>query len=215
MQVNKYYYYSMWIANNRMPARSRSRNFRLSTETIQAITAEAKGQGVSVNALVGQVLDEHLESAKYTRYNMVSLPGRTLSRLYEIMTDEQIDRAVDEFSSNNPKDFLLRNKLDTNIDGLIKYFSEYCSQTRLGTYEVAHQKDRTHVTIWIPHGPGLTKAVGKMVSQTFRKVAGVEAAVATTEQTVGFSVPESKNRETVKVEMQWSPTVPSTSATRA
>lgn len=93
--------------------------FRLDSPNLSSITKEAEKKGISLNALVNQIVDKHVDWHSFSsEANLVSFPHKFISKLLSKYTEEEIANLARKIASEEIKDIVLLLRKKT----ILKHF---------------------------------------------------------------------------------------------
>ncbi|HEX7032994.1 MAG TPA: hypothetical protein VF172_08345 [Nitrososphaera sp.] len=128
--------------------------FRINNKVIEYFRKESEKRGISMNALVNQILDHYIEWDSYEpRIGMIPFPRTVLKEIFAEMSADQIARLATSVGKNTAIDMAIFMKGRIDVLGFISWL-----ETRMGNsgFEVVHRTDRldgVH-TITIKHDLG-------------------------------------------------------------
>ncbi|MEW6603759.1 MAG: hypothetical protein AB1351_03600 [Thermoproteota archaeon] len=128
--------------------------FRINNKVIEYFRNESEKRGISMNALVNQVLSHYIEWDSYEpRIGMIPFPKAVLGKIFAEMNADQIARLASSVGKNTAIDMAIFMKGRIDVLGFISWL-----ETRMGNsgFEVVHRIDRLNGvhTVTIKHDLG-------------------------------------------------------------
>ncbi len=128
--------------------------FRINNKAIEYFRNESEKRGISMNALVNQVLSHYIEWDSYEpRIGMIPFPKAVLGKIFAEMNADQIAGLASSVGKNTAIDMAIFMKGRIDVLGFISWL-----ETRMGNsgFEVVHRIDRLNGvhTITIKHDLG-------------------------------------------------------------
>lgn len=128
--------------------------FRINNKVIEYFRNESEKRGISMNALVNQVLSHYIEWDSYEpRIGMIPFPKAVLGKIFAEMNADQIARLASSVGKNTAIDMAIFMKGRIDVLGFISWL-----ETRMGNsgFEVVHRIDRLNSvhTVTIKHDLG-------------------------------------------------------------
>ena len=135
-------------------SRSKVRSIRISEELDDQIQQEAKGAGVTVNALISSILKRYVEWDRYAeRFKFVTIPRDGFRTLLEAVDQKKLnDPDFDLRLAKRWREMALLWFKKGDLDSYIRYFAIQMRYGRLADLEV--QTDAEGDTISIHHDLG-------------------------------------------------------------
>jgi len=128
--------------------------FRINREIIESFRKESETSGISINALVNQVLWHYIEWDSFElRIGMVPFPKIVLGKLFSELTDDQIIKLASSVGKDTAIDMamFMRGRMD-----LLVFISWIEARMRNSGFEAVHRVDSVKEihTITIKHDLG-------------------------------------------------------------
>lgn len=156
------------------PKKSVLRGFRLTPEVHETLQKEAAAKGLSVNALVSQILWKYIEWDRYAdRLGFVTITRDGFRRTVESLDDSIMPGLAQETGGRNPREATMFWFKNANLDTLLEWISLLCKYGKIGQFEL--QRDGRQYTITILHfmGEKISLYQKFFFDQAFRTIAHV------------------------------------------
>jgi hypothetical protein len=129
---------------------SSTRTIRIKKESDLVLEREAQRHGVSVNALVSNLIDHYVYSLRFfTSGGMLSMNNETLMALMENLSDEEIADTAYARGSQKVRESLMQRGMLVNYDSVIWYVSQILGEYN-GWFRCDHiveeKMDRLHLS---------------------------------------------------------------------
>ena len=113
------------------------RSFRLEKEVDEILQKESQSRGISVNALVSQILKKFVEWDRYVeRFGFVTIMRDGFRILHEELKEEEIERLARDIGGRNPREAMLFWFKSANTENLLKWLSLHCKYGRIAECEI-------------------------------------------------------------------------------
>jgi len=110
-------------------APSTTRTIRIKKESDLVLEKEAERHGLSVNALVSNLIDRYVDSLRFFQSgSMVSMSSETLIALLDTMDDDEITSVSSSRGVARVSDNLLQRGMKVNYDSVLWYICQILGQ---------------------------------------------------------------------------------------
>lgn len=100
--------------------------FRIEKEILEKLRVDADEEKISLNALVNQVLSQHIEwDAPAKKSGFVPLPKILLMKVMNYLTDEQIVQVSEYMVKNEIKDIILTLRNEHNVKSFLNVIESW------------------------------------------------------------------------------------------
>lgn len=158
-----------------MPENKRTvlRSFRLSEEHDRLLEEEARRKGISVNALLANLITKYGEWDRFAeRFGVVTLGRQGFRSIFDLMSEEQLTAHGKQVGQESAPDFVRFwfGKLDLGTFlSFLKLFSKYSGAFH---YETAVSGHTYTITIHHELGPKYNVVLANYMDQAIRKIVG-------------------------------------------
>ena len=152
--------------------RTIGRSFRIRGECLKILTIEAKREGISVNALLNQVLEGYCTYHRhFSRYGGISLTKNLLTRILEECPQKAIKEIAQEEGSQTVMDLFKTFGLDFTYENMIFFLSIILSKYG-NWFKYEHHKKNSTEIFYIRHSLGDNGSVfiSELLSTIFKKL---------------------------------------------
>lgn len=170
-----------------MPSRSVTRTIRLDKEDIEGALKEySEREGVSVNFLINKALRKYVEWDMFAdKFGMISIPSSLLSKLMNLLTDDQVRQLGKWSGENHVREFMFFWFKEVSFHTIFRHYPKLTSQyARMFEYE-EHFKDGQW-TLLLNHDMGSKWSIyyEELVKGVFSTVLSIPVEVTSTENQV-------------------------------
>ncbi|NIP62424.1 MAG: hypothetical protein GWN01_16750 [Nitrosopumilaceae archaeon] len=164
--------------------------FRLDGPNLSSITKEAEKTGISLNALVNQIIDKHVEWYSFEK-NMVSFPQKLISRLLSKYTEEEIADLAKKIAKDEIKDIILLLHKKNSPEAFLNVIETW---VKVSNFPYTHDVEDSVHTFIIQHDMGkkLSLYLSKLYEAVFDSFELKKAEFDITKNTVAFTVDTEK-----------------------
>ena len=115
------------------------KSIRISKKVSDTLEISARDRKISVNALIGSILQEYEEWDRMVeKFSFLEMPSKMVRRVFEQLSQDSIDRLGDELGAELPKEMMLFWFKQANQDALISWFSLLSKYEKFSQLEVSH-----------------------------------------------------------------------------
>jgi hypothetical protein len=135
-------------------APSTTRTLRIKKESDLILEREAERHGLSVNALVSNLVDRYVNSLRYFQSGgMLSMSNETLLELLSHISDEDISDTAYRHGSVKIRDSLMQRGMKLNYDNVVWYINQILGQYN-GWFRCDHNREMRMDTLHLSHSYG-------------------------------------------------------------
>jgi hypothetical protein len=161
------------------------RSFRLNKEVDDILQKEASLRGLSVNALVSQILQKFVEWDRFVeRYGFISITRDGFQALHEALSREELANLARSLGERNPPDTALFWFKSLSLKTLLDWFSLHCKYGKIADYELDISGRKYTVVLHHALGQKYSEFLGSWVEHALRSVAKVEPKTEATKNSV-------------------------------
>ena len=151
-----------------------TRSIRIKKESDLILEREAERHGLSVNALVSNLVDRYVDSLRFFQSGgMLSMSHETLIALISKLSDEEIAEAGYDRGNIRVTDNLMQRGMKVGFESVLWYISQILGQYN-GWFRCDHYKDGGSDVLHLSHSYGykwsvfVTNYVNSMLSQVLK-----------------------------------------------
>jgi hypothetical protein len=164
------------------------RSFRVDEAALEVIEKEAKARGVSVNALVNQLLISYVNLDRYLEpLSMVKMSSDAFRDLLEAASDEEVFEAGIRTAANTIRSVILSRRGTIDLESILEHLKTMSEYAKIYRYSEASNKRKRTITLihkWGKKGSlyysGVLTAMLGMV--------GVTTKIVTADNFVSFAI---------------------------
>jgi hypothetical protein len=161
------------------------RSFRINKEVDDILQKEASLRGLSVNALVSQILLKFVEWDRFVeRYGFITITRDGFQALHEALSREDLVNLARSIGERNPPDAALFWFKSLNLRTLLEWFSLHCKYGRIADYELDIIGRKHTIVLHHALGQKYSEFLGNMIEHSLRSVAKVEVKTEATKNSV-------------------------------
>lgn len=171
-------------------AQTTTRTMRIKKESDLILEKEAERNGISVNALVSNLVDRYVNSLRFfISGGMVSLNSDVLVSLLDSISDDDIAEISSKLGSLRVKDSLLQRGMKVSYDSVLWYISQILGQS-YGWFRCDHNRDERVDSLFLSHNYGIRWSffVLGFVSCILVDVIGVKVNTGVSVSAVNFEI---------------------------
>ena len=170
-----------------------TRSFRLSPEVLSVLDEEAERMGISVNALVGTILQRYSEFTRYlSKIDMIVINREFLTALLESNDEDKVYLLGMKLGETVLVDTITFWKKEVTKKAVLDYIEKVvCRYGHFGTYD-EKQLSETSKTVVIRHRLGRkgSKFLEGYLRSGIKQAIGVDANFEVTDASVKFDMRE-------------------------
>lgn len=162
--------------------------FRLDGSNLAAISKEAEKKGMSLNTLVNQIIDKHVDWYSFSaEANLVSFPQKFISKLLSKFTDSEIEKLAKYIAQEEVKDIILLLRKKNDPDAFLDIIDTW---TKVSGFPYSHDVDDSVHSLIIQHdmGKNLSLYLAKLYEIMFESFDLKKAEFDITGNTISFTV---------------------------
>ena len=162
-----------------------TRSFRVDKDISDILDEEAERMGISVNALVNIILKHYSEFNRFlSKIDLVILNRDILTKLLELMEEQNLFQIGLELGETIPKDTILFWKKDLDKQNVFEYLEKIiCRYGLLGTYDQIDQQGEKIIVIRHRLGKKGSIFFHGYIKSTF-SIVGLDTNIEITESSV-------------------------------
>jgi hypothetical protein len=138
-----------------------TQTFRIGHDVQEILAIEADNQRVSLNTLVGHILNDYAFYGRIAeRYRVLQLSATTIGAILELLSDEAVGRAGSKTGRKHPAELLSASGIAMSVDNLVKALEEiylrylgwfdYCMVVKRNTWKIHLKHSFGHKwSIWL------------------------------------------------------------------
>lgn len=143
------------MSSNKPPRKTTTRTIRINREYDDVLKLEADRRGISVNALMDQILKRYVEALRYfDNQTAIVLSDSTLLELIGFLNTEMLSIAGTNSGIDRPKDRLLMRGLPLNYESVIWFLSQVLGEYN-GWFRSDYHLGNEEVQIHFRHRLGM------------------------------------------------------------
>ena len=143
--------YTMFI-HSKTP--STTRTIRLKQESDLVLEREAERNGISVNALISNLVDHYVNSLRYfSSGGMITMGNETLMMLLEKLPDEEIEDSAYATGGQKVRESLMQRGMAVSYDSVMWYLSQILGQYN-GWFRCDHHAEEKIDRLHLSHNYG-------------------------------------------------------------
>lgn len=183
-----YSYVHVMLSNAQAPTTTRT--VRIKKESDLVLEREAERNGVSVNALVSNLVDQYVNSLRFFMSGgMVSVNSDVIVSIFDSLSDDEIAEKSSKLGSLKVKDSLMQRGMRVNYDSVLWYISQILGQS-YGWFRCDHNRDERMDSLHLSHNYGIKWSVFVLgfVSSIFVDLIGVKVNTGLSANAVNFEI---------------------------
>lgn len=156
------------------------RSIRITPAVADVLTEEAHRRGISVNAVVSQVLTKYVEWDRFAdRFGFVTITRDGYRKLHDALPEKDFDQIADAAGSTYPKEIALFFFKRLGVESFIEYLN--LSSRYAGWVEVDVRRVPGSIDIALRHGLGerYSRFLARYIAAAAREIARVPARTET------------------------------------
>jgi hypothetical protein len=171
--------------HTREKSRSVLRTIRLPEKVDEILIEEAKGRGLSPNALISMVTTRFTEWDRFAdRFHFISVTKELLLGLLNEVEIERVEYLAEKSGSHMPKEAMIFWFKDLSVENLIRFVDARCKYAGYGEFEHAEKQGRHTLTIRHELGKKRSAYLRAYFDVALRKTFHIRAEFETTENAV-------------------------------
>ena len=169
------------------------RSFRLEKEVDEILQKESQSRGISVNALVSQILKKFVEWDRYVeRFGFVTIMRDGFRILHEELKEEEIERLARDIGGRNPREAMLFWFKSANTENLLKWLSLHCKYGRIAECEIQRLGNCYIITLHHFLGKKYSLFLANWLDEAFRSVGEPSSSFEVNRDSVVFTLETKK-----------------------
>ena len=167
-----------------------TRTVRIKKESDLILEREAERNGISVNALVSNLVDQYVNSLRFFMSGgMISLSSDILVALLDTLSEDEIAEISYQRGSVRVRDSLLQRGMKVSYDSVLWYISQILGQSN-GWFRCDHNRDERVDSLHLSHNYGYKWSVfvSGFVSSILVEVIGVKVNTGISTNAVNFKI---------------------------
>jgi hypothetical protein len=148
-----------------------TQTFRIDQDTQRILVNEAERQRVSLNTLVGHILNDYAVHGRIAEhYRALELSATTLGSILELLSDEAVGRAGSKTGRKHPAELLSASGIAISVDNLARALEEiYLRHLRWFDYCMIVKKDTWRIHLKHSFGHKWSIWLGEYFSSMFEE----------------------------------------------
>lgn len=133
---------------------STTRTVRIKKESDLILEQEAERHGLSVNALVSNLIDQYVNSLRFFKSGgMISMSNETLLALLNQISDDDVSDTAYSLGNDRVRDSLMQRGMKVNRDSVLWYISQILGLSN-GWFRCDHNRDEGKDILHLSHSYG-------------------------------------------------------------
>ena len=168
--------------------------FRLNSPNLSALSKESKRRGVSLNTLVSQIIDRHVDWHSHAaEANLVSVQQIMITKLLSKYTDLEIEEIAQNVAKHDVKDVVLLLRKKNDAESFLDLIETWA---KVSDFPYSHSVDDTIHEFFLQHDMGkqLSKYLSKLYETMFESFGLKKVEFDITNKSISFTVDTKKPR---------------------
>lgn len=169
---------------------STTRTIRIRKESDLILEREAERNGVSVNALISNLIDHYVNSLRFFQSGgMISMSNDTIIEILNHISDEELSDTLYTSGSASVRDSLMQRGMKVSYDSVLWYISQILGQYN-GWFRCDYNRDERLDSLHLSHSYGYKWSVFIMnyVDGILREVLGVKTNAVISKNAANFEI---------------------------
>ncbi len=188
-------YFNVYIMSPNTQHDTITRTVRIKKESSLILESEAERSGLSVNALVSNLVDQYVISLRFFKSGeMISLSSDIIVGLLDTLSEEEISEFSYQMGSLRVKDDLMQRGIKVNYSSVLEYISQILGQA-YGWFRYDNNENGFMDSLHLSHNYGYKWSVfiSSFVSSIFVEVIGVKVNTGISANAVNFEINKKKS----------------------
>jgi hypothetical protein len=167
-----------------------TRSIRIKKESDLILEREAERYGLSVNALVSNLVDRYVDSLRFFQSSgIICMSNDTLRALLEPLSDEELSDAAYSRGTARVRDSLMQRGMKVSYDSVLWYISQVLGQYD-GWFRCDHYREEKMDVLHLSHTYGYKWSIFIMnyVSSIFSEILGLKINTVISDNSVNIEV---------------------------
>jgi hypothetical protein len=167
-----------------------TRSIRIKKESDLILEREAERHGLSVNALVSNLVDRYVDSLRFFQSGgILCMSNETLLALLEPLSEDEISEAAYNRGTARVKDSLMQRGMKVSYDSVIWYISQILGQYD-GWFRCDHYKNEGSDVLHLSHTYGYKWSVFIMnyVTSILSQILGLKSNTVVSSSSVNIEI---------------------------
>jgi hypothetical protein len=150
------------------------RSIRIDPTISEVLARDAANEGMSVNALVSQILTKYVEWDRFAdRFGFVTITREGYRSMHDLIPDADLERVAQQAGGAYPKETALFFFKHLGLDVFLKYLELTCRYARWAEFELT--RGSASITVVLRHslGPKYSRFLGAYLRSAAKELARV------------------------------------------
>lgn len=166
------------------------RSIRITREMDDLIRQDAKGSGVTVNALISSILTKYAEWDRYAdRFGFVAIPRDGFRTLIDAVDEERLIEIAEQFGPAKTREMALLWFKRVNLETYLRYFSVQMRYGRLADYEMQEGADGNTISLHHDLGPKFSLLLSRGIEQVLESIPNISPQLSVEESALTIHFP--------------------------